>query len=132
MSIGVIINPGTGPVTSATLRHAWSAARVLRRDLEGFARAYRDDHPPIPWSDVRIIRRPRLDSNGRYGFVFKRGHRRCELDMPGLPIERVRYVGSPGQNIWHFPRIYIDDSSWVWMYAVSSAREALSTPKATP
>jgi hypothetical protein len=40
--------------------------------------------------------------------------------MPGLPVEQVRYMGESGQNIWDFPRLYVDDSSWIWEFALSS------------
>jgi hypothetical protein len=45
--------------------------------------------------------------------------RSIEIQMPGLPVERVRYMGETGQNIWDFPRLYVDDSSWIWQFALS-------------
>jgi len=39
--------------------------------------------------------------------------------MPGLPLDLVRYTGENGQNIWNFPRLYLDDSSWVWKFAAN-------------
>jgi hypothetical protein len=31
----------------------------------------------------------------------------------------VRYLGIPGQNIWDFPRLFVDGSSWVWKFAIA-------------
>ena len=45
--------------------------------------------------------------------------RTIEIQMPGLPVDRVRFLDEDGQNIWDFPRLYVDDSSWVWKYALS-------------
>ena len=43
---------------------------------------------------------------------------------PGLALAGVRYLDQPGQNIWHFPRLYIDGDSWVWKYAVEIVQRA--------
>jgi len=45
------------------------------------------------------------------------------VEMPQLPLEQVRY--QKGMNPWDFPRLYVDGSSWLWCFAVSSARRAL-------
>lgn len=58
--------------------------------------------------------------DGRYCFLlhFDNGTAR-EVQMPGVALDRVRFVGADSQNIWDFPRLYIDGSSWVWKYAVN-------------
>ena len=38
--------------------------------------------------------------------------------MPGIPTERVRYLGDPGQNIWDYPRLYVNGESGVWSIAL--------------
>jgi hypothetical protein len=108
------INPGTGPVEDATEALAVEAMRqfVIDTGAESFARC--PEHH---------------DDDGRFAFaVYKRlpsGEvRRFEVDIPGLPLDRVRYVDAPGQNIWHFPRLYVDGSSWVWKFAVSCVKHA--------
>lgn len=118
----VIINPGSGPVTGASEAHAIANMQV-----------WCDDHP---WDDVRFERRAEHDEgDGRYHFVVwresvPRGGRGIhitnsehEVEMPGLPLEQVRYVQGEGQNIWHFPRLYVDGSSWVWCLSLLDDEE---------
>lgn len=107
----VIINPGTGPVDGAREREA-------RRNIGAFCRelAFRD---PI----IRIKRCHDNDDDGRYGFTLTRGIRETVVDMPGLPLDRVR-MGN-GDNAWNFPRLYVDGNSWLWPYAISMARDDL-------
>jgi len=45
--------------------------------------------------------------------------------MPGLPLDRVRYIGAPEQNAWRFPRLFVDGNSWLWEFALEIARGAL-------
>jgi len=72
-----------------------------------------------------FARKTKIDSDGRVGFRFSRDRFACDIDIPGLPIDQIRYLGKP-QNIWQFPRLYINGSSFVWMYVVSLARAELS------
>jgi hypothetical protein len=37
----------------------------------------------------------------------------------------LRFTGAADQNIWDFPRLYVNGSSWVWIYAVGSVADAL-------
>jgi hypothetical protein len=34
-------------------------------------------------------------------------------------LEKVRYLDSENQDIFNFPRLYVDGSSWVWKYALN-------------
>lgn len=102
----VIINPGAGPVPGATLEHAEENLRHFLTDLGG-------EH-------VHSVRIPDLDEDGRFGFLIWQGQRCHEIEMPGLPIEHVRYLGD-GQNIWAYPRLYVDGGSWVWKFALGVA-----------
>ncbi|MGW5352244.1 hypothetical protein ACWERV_17245 [Streptomyces sp. NPDC004031] len=103
----LIINPGSGPVPEASEVNAHAAIRQFVNDLAGMGIKAID------------IRQPNLDGDGRYGFALHLPDSRViEVEMPGLPIDRVRYVGDPEQNIWDFPRLYVDGSSWVWKYAL--------------
>lgn len=45
--------------------------------------------------------------------------------MPGIALENVRYVGADDQNIWDFPRLYVEGSSWVWEFGVRVATRML-------
>jgi len=101
-----IINPGTGPVDDATEALAVLAIKQFVLD----ARA------------LRFKRAASFDGDGRFGFrVFKldaRGVERVyEVEMPGRPLDEVRFLGPP-QNPWHFPRLYVNCSSWLWRYGV--------------
>ena len=106
----VFINPGTGPVRETLCRHAVMNMRAFRRDLNA--------------SGITFARYGKIEG-GRYPFLVRLGKREVVVEMPGLPLERVRYMNAPGQNAWHFPRLYVDGSSWLWEFAVPSAREAL-------
>ncbi len=44
------------------------------------------------------------------------------IEMPGLPLAEVRFTREPGQNIWDYPRIFVDGDSWVWFYAVETIK----------
>ena len=105
----VIINPGTGPV-EGTRNQAKKNMQQFLQDLQ------------LPKATMRFIRE---EEDGRFTFHIKKGDHVCEVEMPGLPIEQVRWIDDPDQNIWHFPRLYVDGSSWVWHYALSAARDRL-------
>lgn len=100
----LIINPGSGPVRGAGEGEARAAMEAFVADLgEG-------------WETTPIAVGP--EKEGRWPFeVVHSGHRH-EVEMPGLPVDRVRYTNEDGQNIWDFPRLYVDGSSWVWRYAL--------------
>lgn len=105
----IIINPGAGPVDGATEGNAIENMRHLALDAE-----------------LREFERtPKGDDEGRFSFdvVDKYGRKRS-VDMPGLKLENVRWVDAKGQNIWNFPRLYVDGSSWVWKFAVSQLKAA--------
>jgi hypothetical protein len=107
----IVVNPGTGSCEDATEELATIAMKqfVVDAKLDSFKRGD-----------------PRHDTaDGRFSFVAfrtdKRGrHQKITVDMPGWPLDRVRYLGPP-QNIWDFPRLYVNGGSWVWCYGVSSA-----------
>lgn len=103
---GVFVNPGAGPLLVKTSpKHAETNVKVLAKDA-------------FPRKKVAIQRRRDFDSDGRYGFLVNG----TEVLMPGLPLEEVRWLRLPEQNIWDFPRLYIDGSSWVWYYAINALR----------
>ncbi len=108
----ISINHGTGPVVGATKRLAIAAVRQLVTD--------------VGLDGVTFRRRStRCDYEGRYSFKLRRGKYSCVVDVPGLPLVRVRYLDPP-QNIWDFPRLYINGSSFVWKYVVTLARLELT------
>ncbi|MGW0578330.1 hypothetical protein ACWD25_20695 [Streptomyces sp. NPDC002920] len=105
----VFINPGSGPVAEATEAHAAINITVFADDLRAAGRGV-DSCNRIPNADY---------GDGRYAFELAMADgRTMEIQMPGLPVERVRYLDEDSQNIWDFPRLYVDGSSWVWKYAL--------------
>jgi hypothetical protein len=106
----VIVNPGTGPAHGATEQHAAGNMAVFADDLRANGLGV-DTFTRRPGSDY---------GDGRYAYsIAMDDGRSIEIQMPGLPVERVRYMGETGQNIWDFPRLYVDDSSWIWQFALS-------------
>ncbi len=102
---GMIINPGTGKVGDATEQNAIENMKHYVADCEV--------------CDLSFVRIPQKDyGEGRFAFLVWKGTRCHEIQMPGLSLDKVRYVGSEGQNIWNFPRLYVDDGSWIWQFAI--------------
>ncbi len=103
----VIINPGTGTVANANLIEATKNVDVLLKDadLDGWSIKHDAD----------------MDEKGRFAFNVQSpdGSKEIEIDMPGVPLDEVRFTGAVNQNIWNFPRLYVGGSSWVWKYAVN-------------
>jgi hypothetical protein len=104
-----IINPGTGPIPRALLRHAWKNIRRFRRDF-------------CKGATIQRLSR-RHDYEGRYAFklTVPRPGRRSKMvvvDTPGIP-----FVKSPLITAW--PRLYVDGSSWAWRYAGPVTRRTL-------
>lgn len=105
--MSIIINPGSGPVGGATIAHARANAHVLADDV---ARRYD--------AGTEVQSEFTDQGDGRWTFLLTVGDTEHEVDMPGLPVEEVRYLGTEDQNIWDFPRLYVDGSSWVWKWAI--------------
>lgn len=104
------VNPGSGPVPRAKLAHA-------KENIEHFARELPGD---VLWE------RAGKGEDGRWPFTLHANGRQVEVEMPGLPLDSVRYLGREhGHNAWHYPRLYVDGSSWLWKYAIEMAEEAL-------
>lgn len=109
----IIINPGTGPVAGAHIDRAYENMAALLVDAK------------LP--DATFARDAEaVEDDGRFAFVVTLADKRVEVLMPGIALKRVRYTGARRQNIWDFPRLYVDGDSWVWMYAVNRLRERLA------
>ena len=101
------INPGTEPIHEASEKNAINNMQH-----------YITDHQE---SSLEFVRVPKLDySQGRFAFLLykKDATRYHEIQMPGLPLHKVRYVNEEEQNIWNFPRLYVDGKSWVWKFGI--------------
>lgn len=105
----IIMNPGSGPVQGATEEHAAYNMGVFTVEV-----MQRRGHDVVPGAE----RRPDLDDEGRFGWALIFGDETYEIEMPGLPLADVRYMGLEGQNILGFPRLYVNGSSWIWKYAL--------------
>lgn len=115
--MSVIINPGSGPVAGATRENAEANVRQLLVDA---------DAPNAEINFVKVGTIYGTDKpDGRFEFDLSMDGHVCNVEMPGLSLERVRYLGQPDQNIWDFPRLYVDGSSWVWTYAIGFVDDAL-------
>jgi hypothetical protein len=101
----MVINPGTGPVLESSEDHASENIKHFITDN--------------CVNNVNCVRIAKHDyGDGRYAFLLWKDNICHEIQMPGIPLEKVRYMKNEGQNIWDFPRLYVDGSSWVWCYAL--------------
>lgn len=100
--MNVLINPGSGPVGGEI---SWDNA------YENIVAYIADCEIPM-----RIVRSEHEDDDGRYLFVLRNDEHdyQIEVEMPGLPLDRVRYVEGDKRNIFDFPRLYVEGSSWIW------------------
>lgn len=100
--MNVLINPGSGPVgREVSWDNAYENIKAYIADCE------------IP---MRIVRSEHEDDEGRYLFVLRNDEYdyQIEVEMPGLPLDSVRYVKGEKRSIFDFPRLYVDGSSWIW------------------
>lgn len=106
--MSIVINHGTGPVEGATVEQA-------KLNMDAFAADLVERGMYV----TGLTRREDADHDGRYGYLLTMGDaRKVEIDMPGLPLDQVRYMDSEGQHIWGFPRLHVDGSAWIWMFAL--------------
>ena len=108
----LVINPGTEPIKETNEKNAFENMKHFLVDCS----VTREEN-------LLFVRVKECDGNyakeGRFAFlVYRDGYTRCHLvHMPGLPLDKVRYMDKK-QNIWDFPRLYVDHSSWVWSFAL--------------
>lgn len=106
----IIMNPGTEAVPNATREHAIKNMSIFLADCE--------------IEDLSFVSISERDyGDGRYAFLVWKNTRCHEIQMPGLPLHKVRFMGEDDQNAWDFPRLYIDGSSWLWKYALLDSEE---------
>lgn len=101
----VFVNPGTGPVNGATEKNAIANMHQFISDsvLEGMTwkRTPEDDY-----------------GDGRFSFKVKWQGKIIDIQMPGWELERVRWIQGEGNNVWDYPRLYVDHGSWIWDIAI--------------
>lgn len=101
----ILMNPGSGPVGGeVSWDNAYENIGAYIADCE------------IPMS---IVRSDHKADEGRYLFVLRNDKYdyQIEVEMPGLPLEKVRYVEGDERSILEFPRLYVDGGSWIWYLA---------------
>jgi hypothetical protein len=109
--MSIVVNPGSGPVQGATYVNARVNMVKFCLDLveTGVAKesGYRDT--------IGL-------QGGRWSFTVTADGHEYLIEMPGLPLDCVRFMDMPDQNVWDFPRLYVDGSSWLWMFALTSCQ----------
>ncbi|MCM1440462.1 MAG: hypothetical protein NC131_14840 [Roseburia sp.] len=101
----ILINPGSEAIEeTVSWDNAYENIKAFIADCE------------IP---MRIVRSEHTPDEGRYLFVLKNDEYDYQIDveMPGLPLERVRYIEKDRRSILDFPRLYVDGDSWIWYIA---------------
>lgn len=123
-SIGhVAVNPGSGPVEGGTLENATI-------NMHAFLKDCREKGAKVS-GELGIVGHGLGD---RYVFHLvcdECPEAKFEVQMPGLPLNEVRYMGEEGQNIWDYPRLYVDGDSGVWCYCLitpEDVREKIKGP----
>jgi hypothetical protein len=105
----IFLNPGTGAVEGA----------LEANSIKNIKQFVKDCDPTLKWHWRRA---KHLDyGNGRYAFLvfcdeFKKT--KIEIQMPGWELSKVRFEDTESQDVWDFPRLYVEGSSWLWMFAL--------------
>lgn len=113
------INPGTGPVENSKEEYANKNIEQLVKDVD----LENISTKRLPHKDYN-----EEDNDGRFAYQLGYNQRNVEVQMPGWPLEKVRFLGKENQDILDFLRLYVDDSSWIWKYAVNIIRETFENP----
>jgi hypothetical protein len=99
----VLINPGSGPVQNGSKEQSEINIKQFIADLEINGN----------YEFVKV------EDDGRHTYKVWNETHSHEIDMPAIPLENVRYLGTDGQKIFDFPRLFVDGSSFVWKYALN-------------
>lgn len=102
--VEIHINPGTEGVPLGTEAQARAIMEALRAEIGDL--------------EIDIYRNPGRDGAGLFGFIFGS----IEVEVPGLPLDQVRFTYESGLNPFDFPRLYVDGDSWLWESAVKTLR----------
>lgn len=108
----IVVNMGTGPVEDATERNALNNIVAFVEDLSLTYKLPVTFEPSSPMEErdgrflyfVTII-------DGDISYTW-------DVEMPGLPLGKVRWLGKESGHISEFPRLYIDGSNWIWHFAL--------------
>jgi hypothetical protein len=98
----ILINPGSGPVQNGSKEQSEANIKQFITDL-GIG------------CDYEFLQ---IEEDGRHTYRICNQSQSHEIQMPALPLENVRYMAEYGQKIFNFKRLYVDNSSWTWWYAL--------------
>lgn len=108
----VILNPGTFSCEDANEKNAEENIKQFIKDCKLSGLYYRRCKERDYNED---------DEDDRFCFLILRdGYDRVfEIQMPGWELKKVRWMSKEESgSIWDFPRLYKDDSSWIWKIAL--------------
>lgn len=101
--VQILINPGTWE-TSGNIDTAEENIKIFIKDL----------------GKDFIYERTDKTHNGRFIFIISNKEESYEIAMVGENIEGVRYIDTFRQRIMDFPRLYVNENSYVWIYAIQN------------
>lgn len=105
----VYLNPGSGEVEGALEANAYTNIKQFVKDCD----------PSLKWHWRR--NRKADYGEGRFAFMVFCNEfptHKVEIQMPGWELKRVRFMDGKTQDVWEFPRLYVDGSSWLWKFAI--------------
>lgn len=114
----LFLNPGTGAVNNGTEQNSIENMKVFVQDCIAKDNTF---------SELGLTFNRASDADygdGRFAFNLIWNGIEVEIQMPGWELDNVRYM-SEKQNIFHFPRLYVDGSSWVWKFALMTTEKFL-------
>lgn len=117
-----IVNPGVGPIHNTS--HALACANIVQLIEDVYVLRCQIGDRSQKFSVITYASTDQ-EYNGRYRFDLTAGDRTVDVDMPGLALDEVRFLGREDQNVWDFPRLYVEGNSWVWRFAIDMVVYAL-------
>ena len=114
----IAISPGSEPLQEGTYSPEMALSNLLTfiMDLEHIQNLKATDPRVDPEAD---------NDDGRFGFLIDVDGVAVTVGMPGWPLDEVRYLAHDDQDIWDFPRLWVDGSSWLWNYALSAVESTV-------
>ncbi|MGV8910155.1 MAG: hypothetical protein ACOH1Y_14335 [Propionicimonas sp.] len=108
----ITINPGAGPVTSATIGNARANMEQFLADIVAQGGAAQ--------VASYMLHDDGDTAGGGFTYLVIADGIEYEVEMPGLPLALVKYGAGPGQRQFNFPRLHVDGNSWLWPSAVNA------------
>jgi hypothetical protein len=84
-----------------------------------------DDLRAAGGQPLTTVRRMDRDDRvgGPFGFDIIYDGISVPVQMPGLPVERLRYVPGRSEKAGEFERLYVNGGSWLWPFALKVCAE---------